>query len=402
MQKTSHVQPSDLHGASRLAIEATLGVIDIVEALHHTITCAPGILGTAPRPPIRGIPNLVYGSIRGITRLVGDGLDAILTPVIPLLHERPSSPERDAALAALNGVVGDHLAASGNPLAIPMRLRRAGQALDLNTEALAAAIAQPSGKILLLVHGLCLNDRQWRRRGHDHGAALAAELGYTNIYLHYNTGLHISENGRVFANMIEALLESWPVPVQELVIVAHSMGGLVTRSACHYGALAGHVWLRRLRKLVFLGTPHHGSPVERIGNWLNSLLGISSYTATFERLGRIRSAGITDLRYGNLLDEDWAGRDSFAHSGDLRSAAQLPDGAQCYCIGASTSAAVGDLRDRLLGDGLVPLRSALGDHSSPSLALQLREQWIGRDMNHMDLLDRRDVYEQLRRWLAEE
>jgi hypothetical protein len=60
------------------------------------------------------------------------------------------------------------------------------------------------------------------------------------------------------------------------------------------------------------------------------------------------------------------------------------------------------MRDKLFGDGLVPLRSALGHHSNPSLALQFREQWIGYDMNHMDLLDRRDVYEQLRQWLASE
>ncbi len=402
MLEKSHIQPADMHGLSRLAVDATLGVTDIVEALHHTIAHAPGMLDVPAHAPMQGIPSLVYSSIRGITRLVGGGLDAILAQIVLLLGERRSSPERDAMLAVLNGVMGDHLAASDNPLTIPMRLRWEGQALDLDGPALAAAIAQPGGKILLLVHGLCLNDRQWRRNGHDHGAALATNLGYTNIYLHYNTGLHISDNGRAFADMIEALLQSWPVPVQELVIIGHSMGGLVTRSACHYGALADHSWLRRLRKIVFLGTPHHGSPLERAGNWLNGMLGASPYTAAFARMGRIRSAGITDLRYGNLLNDDWAGRDSFAHSSDQRRPVQLPDGVQCFCIGASTGKTAGDLRDQLLGDGLVPLRSALGDHTSPSLALQFREQWIGYDMNHLDLLDRRDVYEQLRQWLATE
>jgi pimeloyl-ACP methyl ester carboxylesterase len=281
-----------------------------------------------------------------------------------------------------------------------MRLRRDGKALDLDRTALAAAIPQPSGKLLLMVHGLCLNDRQWQRRGHDHGAALAAELGYTNIYLHYNTGLHIAENGRAFADMLEALIHSWPVPIQELVIVGHSMGGLVTRSACHYGALADHAWPRHMSKIVFLGTPHHGSPVERVGNWLNGMLGASPYTAAFARIGRIRSAGITDLRHGNLLGQEFE-RDRFAHGGDRRPVVPLPAGVHCYCIGASTGKAAGDLRDQLLGDGLVPLRSALGEHANPSLVMQFREQWVGYDMNHMDLLDRRDVYEQLRLWLAE-
>jgi pimeloyl-ACP methyl ester carboxylesterase len=402
MPEQAHIEPADLYGLTRLAVDATLGVTDLVEALHHTISRAPGVLGTHEHTPMHGIPSLVYSSIRDITRLVGGGLGAVLAQFAPSVYEGRSSPERDAMLAALNGVVGDHLASSGNSLAIPMQLRRDAQALVLDAEALAAAIEQPSTKVLLMVHGLCLNDRQWRRHGHDHGALLAMDLGYTNIYLHYNTGLHISENGRAFAGLLESLLHSWPVPVQDLVIVGHSMGGLVARSACHYGALAGHAWLRQLSKIVFLGTPHHGSPMERAGHWLNGMLGLSPYTAAFERLGRLRSAGITDLRYGSLLDEDWAGRASLAPSSSPRRAVRLPVGVQCYCIGASTGRTAGDLCDRLLGDGLVLLDSALGYHASPSLALQFCEQWIGYDMNHMDLLDRRDVYEQLRQWLAEE
>ncbi len=179
-------------------------------------------------------------------RLVGGGIDAVLAPLVALLGDpagdstRASSAERDAVLAALNGVLGDHLAASGNPLAVPMRLRCEGE---------------PTGKVLLLAHGLCLNDRQWRRKGHDHGAALAADAGFTPVYLHYNSGLHVSTNGRALADLIEALLQDWPVPVEELVILAHSMGGLVSRSACHYARTAGHDWPRHLRKIVFLGTP---------------------------------------------------------------------------------------------------------------------------------------------------
>jgi len=305
-------------------------------------------------------------------------------------------------LAALNGVLGDHLAASNNPLAISMRLRRDGQSLELEGQALAAAIPQPSGKILLLVHGLCSNDLHWNRQGHDHGAALAADLGYTHIYLHYNTGLHISTNGRAFADMIEALLHCWPVPVEEVVIIGYSMGGLVSRSACHYSTVAGHDWLRRLRKIVFLGTPHHGVPLERGGNWVNIILGVSPYTAALARLGKIRSAGITDLRYGNLLNEDWENWDRFAHFSDRRRSVPLPNGVQWYTIGATTGKTADDRSDPLFGDGLVPLHSALGYHKNPSLTLPFREsqQWIGYDMNHLDLLHRREVYNQMRQWLA--
>jgi len=402
MTKKAHVHPSDIRGFSRLTVEATLGLTDMVEAMHHNIARAPELLGTPTQEPTKGITGLVYESVRAITRLIGNGVDTMLAQFIPLLGDRHSSFEREAVLAALNGVLGDHLAASDNPLTIPMRLRRNGQALELDRHALAASIPQPSGKVLVLVHGLCMNDQHWRRNGHDHGAALAMELGYTHIYLHYNTGLHVSINGRAFADLIEALLQCWPVPVEELAIIGHSMGGLVSRSACYYGALARHMWLGRLRTIVFLGTPHHGALLERSGNWLNMMLGISPYSAAFAHLGKMRSAGITDLRYGSLLNEDWEDRDRFAHTCDQRRPVPLPSSVQCYTIGATTGKTPANLHAEILGDGLVPLRSALGYHMDPHLDLAFpdTQQWIGYGMNHLDLLDRREAYEQIRRWLG--
>jgi hypothetical protein len=393
---------SDMRGASRLAIDATTALTALVEAMHLTVARRPGILGT-PRPGrARGIAGLVYRTIRGTTGLVGGGIDAILARLLPLLDEVSPSRRREAVLAALNGVLGDYLAASSNPLAIPMRLRRNARPLQLDRQALAAAIGQPSARVAVLAHGLCLNDLQWHRQGHDHGAALARDLGYTPVYLHYNSGLHVSVNGRAFAGLLEVLLEQWPVAVKELVLIGHSMGGLVSRSACHHGALAGHDWPKRLRKLVFLGTPHHGAPLERGGHWVDVILGISPYTAPFARLGKIRSAGVTDLRHGNLLDEDWEGRDRFEHSRDLRRPVPLPEGVRCYAIAATTGKRAGDLGDRLLGDGLVPVASALGRHADPRRALSFPEarQWIGYGMSHLDLLSRPEVYAQLGRWLA--
>jgi pimeloyl-ACP methyl ester carboxylesterase len=400
MTKKRHIHPSDVHGLGRLAIDATLGLTHLVEAVHHTIARAPGILGTPSSAPAKGIAGMVYGNIRRATHLVGASLDALLAQLIPLLGERHSSPDRDMLLAALNGVVGDHLAASDNPLAICMHLRSDGQ--PLAHDAAGRTLSHARGKVLLLVHGLCLNDQHWQRNGHSHGASLAGDLGYIPIYLRYNTGLHISTNGRALAQQLEELLQGWPVPVEELVIVGHSMGGLVSRSACHYGMLAGHTWPQRLRKMAFLGTPHHGAPLERGGNTVQAILGVSPYTAAFARLGKIRSAGITDLRYGSLLDEDWHARDRFAHAPDERRPVGLPDGVQCYTIGATTGSTAGDLRDQLIGDGLVPLHSALGYHSDPRMTVPFPEshQWVGYRMNHLDLLDRRDVYEQLRGWLA--
>ncbi len=169
-----------------MATDATLGVTDLVEAVHQDVS------RTVARPlgmPRHGIAGLVYGGVRGVTRLVGGGVDALLAPLAARPGGRSSSRRREAWLAALNGVLGDHLEAGGNPLAIPMSLK--------------PALPAAGGKVVVLAHGLCMNDLQWRRRGHDHGRALARDLGYTPVYLHYNSGLHMSINGRAFAGRLE-------------------------------------------------------------------------------------------------------------------------------------------------------------------------------------------------------
>jgi hypothetical protein len=402
MPNTIPIQRSDLLGLSRLAVGATEKVADLVEAMHSTIAETPGILGRPPQGRTNGTTGLVYESVRALTRLAGGGMDSVLAPPILTPVESPLSPEREAVLAALNGVMGDYLAATDNPLAIPMRLRRDGQRLTLEPQALAAAIPQPGSKLLVLVHGLCMNDLQWTRNGHNHGKALSLELGYTAVQLHYNTGLHVSANGREFAALMEALVQHWPVPLQELAIVAHSIGGLVARSAYYYGKAAADRWPRHLRRLVFLATPHHGSHLERGGNWVNVLLGLSPYSEPLARLIKFRSAGITDLRYGNLLDEDWEGIDRFEPSRDLRHAVPLPRGVRCYAIAGTTGKKGGDLSGELLGDGLVGLNSALGRHNDPRLSLSFAKsrEWIGYGMNHWDLLSHPAVYDQIRNWLA--
>ncbi|MGC2193167.1 MAG: hypothetical protein WA628_00730 [Terriglobales bacterium] len=393
----AHVHVSDLVGLNRLATDVTAALTDLAEAVHNNIACSPGILGTPMQGHSSAIAALVYESVRGVTRLASGTTDAILAQPVPILEGR-SSQEREAVLAVLNGMMGDYLATTGNPLAIPMRLRRKGQPLTLERKALSVAVPRPRNKLLVLVHGLCMNDLQWTRKGSDFGAALARGLGYTPVHLHYNSGLHTSTNGRAFAALIEALLQQWPEPLKELAILAHSMGGLVSRSAYYYGVAAGQAWPQHLRKLVFLGTPHHGALLERGGNWVNVCLGLSPYTAPFARLGKLRSAGITDLRYGNLLDEDWQGFDRFDHAGDLRHPVPLPEGVRCYAIAANVGKKAGDL----LGDGMVPVNSALGRHENPELTLSFApsRQWVGYGMNHWELLSRPTVYKQIRRWIA--
>jgi pimeloyl-ACP methyl ester carboxylesterase len=341
-----------LRGMVRLAITATRNVADVAQAMQSAIGGAPARFFSAP----------VYLGIRGITSLVGGTLDAGLSLLAPLLGEAETL-ERNLFLAALNGVLGDHLAATGNALAIADRLQWADD-------------APPTGKILILVHGSAMNAQSW---------SSARARGFTLVHYDYNSGLHVSTNGRALAAAVEKLAAEWPVPVEEIAMVAHSMGGLVARSACHYGA--EQRWMSRLRTIVFLGTPHHGAPLERAGNWLETLLGVTGYSAPLAGLARLRSAGVTDLRFGNLLDEDWQGRDRFDLDADSRKSVPLPPRVACYAIAAEQ-------------DGLVPMASAFGDHDTRGLDIPEAHRFLARGCGHVDLLSDAAVWDSVENWIG--
>ena len=402
-----HLRATDLRAIAQLATQATGGVARIAEGVHQSVWSSMGVPGGTTPGTTRGLTGLIYQSVHGVTQWVGKGIDAALVRLQPLLErvdgEAPETPEREAVLAALNGVMGDRLLESKSPLATPMSLRYRGQALDVGK---SLTLPQTTGKVLLLIHGLCMNDLQWQSGPQeqivDHGAALAAQLGYTPVYLRYNTGLHVSTNARELSRQLEQLLERWPSAVQELTVLAHSMGGLLIRGACQCAKEEDLRWPERLKNIVFLGTPHHGAPLERAGNWVDVLLGSTPYSRPFARLAQLRSAGITDLRYGHLLDADWQGRERFQRHPDRRQPLQLPEGVSCYAIAATLAAKRGLLADRLTGDGLVPLRSGLGQHDDPerSLAFAANRQSILYRTNHMDLLSREEVTRQILHWLS--
>jgi pimeloyl-ACP methyl ester carboxylesterase len=392
---------ADVRGASRLVIDLTLLVTGLVETMHHNIARRPGILGRATHAPTTGITGLVYRSVRGITRLVGGTIDVVLAPLVPLLAVEEHWPGRDVVIAALNGVLGDRLAASGNPLALSMQFVIGGVPLDLDSAALAGLPAAPRERIVVLVHGLCMNEGQWKRGGHDHGKSLARDFDASAVYLRYNSGLHVSINGAEFARQLETLVALWPVPVREVVLVGHSMGGLVIRSAFAVAEAGGHAWPRLVRALVFLGSPHHGAPLERGGHGVDRLLAASPYTVAFTRLGHLRSAGITDLRHGSVQDADRAGHGRFDHAADRRAPLPLPAGVPCYAIAASLDVEKADRRRKPRGDELVPLASALGHHRDPrmDLGIPADRQWIAWGTGHLDLLRSAAVYRQMKRWL---
>jgi pimeloyl-ACP methyl ester carboxylesterase len=389
------LRPSDVRGVAQLATQATLGVADMAEGVHQSVWRSIGVPGDKQSGRTRGITGLVYQCVRGITQLVGAGVDTLLAKLQPVLeladHAPAESYQRAAVLAALNGVLGDRLVDTRNPLATPMTLRWAGRVLTPDTPPKASEV---NGRIMLFIHGLCMNELSWNLALQD--------LGCTPVSLRYNTGLHTSTNGQLLAEQLEQLQDLWPVPIEDLTIVAHSMGGLITRSAWHAAQTRRMQWPMQLKNIVFLGTPHHGAPLERAGNWVDVILGSTPYTKPFAKLGQLRSAGITDLRYGHVLDADWQGHDRFRRKPDSRALAPLPEGVACYTVAATIADKRSALQERLIGDGLVPLHSALGQHDDArrTLAFAKAAQRIVYGTHHMELLRSPEVTVAVREWLA--
>jgi pimeloyl-ACP methyl ester carboxylesterase len=333
-------------------------------------------------------------------------------------------------IAALNGVCGDHLAATQNPLALSMQLRvllpdssdsaaslppsqdrplaglleleRRSVELHPQPDALNDPHFTAGKKLLVLVHGLCMSEREWTSQQHNHADVLAAEGDYTPIYALYNSGLNISTNGRALNEQLAGVVDAWPTPVESITFIGFSMGGLVIRSAMQHAAGEGSAWLDKVDKAVYMGTPHHGAALERGGFLLQKSMLFSPYTAPLSALGRARSAGITDLRHGNVQDDDWMHHDEHDDNADYRRFTPLPQDIEHYAIAATLSRRPAKKMRRLRSDGLVHPASATGRHRDPYHRLLFPEgnTTVLYDLGHLAMLRDLRVLEQLRGWLG--
>lgn len=417
-----------LHGSARLVFDSVDGITNIVEGMYRNIAATPLPFGRAPEGSAPGIAGLVHAAVRGINGGVRGASELALAPLTQYLDRYyPPGPQRAAVVAVLNGVVGDHLARTNNPLAIPMSLRLLLDPVDgrapepapslVNNlldsrrrsvevypegDALTDSQFTASGRLLLLAHGLCMNDLEWTAHQHNHGLTVAAAGGYTPVFLRYNSGRHISDNGKEFSRQIDGLVASWPVPVEAITIIGFSMGGLITRSALHVANSEQLPWLDKVDKVVYVGTPHHGSSLERGGYWLQRSATFSPYTAPLAALGKIRSAGITDLRHGNILGADWQNHDEHEDNADHRQPAPLPEAIEHYAIAATFSKQPAASLEKLRSDGLVHPASALGKHSQADKQLRITDAntRILHGVGHLAMLSDPQVATQLQDWLT--
>lgn len=397
---------TQLQSAGQLTIDAIIALTDIAESIHYRVHPFTKFPCSHPTERTSSLTGLVYRSIRSISALVEKGLNFPLGAIDKNLDDIcTSSQDKMAFVSALNGVLGDHLAERSSPLAIEMTLNQTGQCVTPSL--LAESLRQSNGRLVIMVHGLCMNHLQWSQGDHDHGLMLAKELGVTVVYLLYNSGLNVYNNGAVLSHLLEHVVKqvhaSESTLTLDISIIAHSMGGLVSRSATYQAPLLGHDWPKVLNKMVFLGTPHHGAPLEKAGSWLDLLLGLHGYTAPLTRLTKIRSAGIRDLQHGSIVALDSPKQNMFDYCRDNRKPIDLPENVQCYTVATTASANPNTVDEQVIGDGLVPLDSALGKHKNPLFTLQFptAHQWVGHNINHIQLLSNPDIYMTIKKWLLQ-
>jgi pimeloyl-ACP methyl ester carboxylesterase len=314
-----------------------------------------------------------------------------------------STPRGAAVIGAVQGLRGDHLEAESSPLHAPMAVHVAGAPVPPEPAALAAAFPQASSRLVVFLHGLMETEHSWalgtERTGGTYGDRLAADLGLTPVFIRYNTGRHISENGRSLAELLEALTTAWPVGVEEIALVGHSMGGLVARSAGHGATLDGMAWPRRVRHIVSLGTPHLGAPLAQGAGALAALLGALPETRPFAGFLRKASAGIRDLRAGSLVDEDWQGRDLDGLRAAAVAEVPLLEGATHCFVSASLTRTARHPVGRLVGDLLVLEPSAAGRSRKRHIGFREQDGLHVGGATHFALLNHPAVYARLREWL---
>jgi triacylglycerol lipase len=338
-----------------------------------------------------------------------------------IYHLLRSLPGRGSdVLAVLNGLFGDALAYQDSSLAIPMSLRTwSGREVPLERKALAATLPQVTRRLCVLVHGLMSTESVWgfpARPGSTYGELLARDWRLTPLYLRYNTGRHISTNGRELASMLRALVAAWPVRVREITLIGHSMGGLVIRSACHYGAASGTLgdrvrlrrpWPSKVKRVVLLGVPNTGASLEVIANQISAHMW-SLPTPVTRLIGAgidRRSEGIKDLRWGAVLDEDWLERDPGSTQRPELHPVRVPRRAQYLLVAGSLSVDRKGRRhpvNQLLGDALVTTPSAEGRLHGSSRRLLASRVTVRScpKTNHIALANRPEVYREITDWWA--
>jgi pimeloyl-ACP methyl ester carboxylesterase len=398
-------QPDEARELVRLAFEEAAGAFDGLHSIHGSIAerafRRTGVGGAPAHWMHDRIAGAVYGGLKMSVLGVGRLADAGLARTPRVVSNNPGGA---ALVAAVNGLIGDTLERRQSPLVQPMSIRVGGEPVGLTREELEAAHPSATPRIAIFLHGLMETEFSWRwgseRTGDTYGGMLEHELGMTPVYVRYNSGRRISENGQSLADLVEQLVAAWPVPAAEVALIGHSMGGLVARSAAYRAETDRKVWPTLVRQIVSLGTPHMGAPLEQAVHWASAGLGMLPETQPLSRFLRRRSGGIRDLRQGSLVDEDWRDCDPDALRAKAVAEVPLLKGATHCFVTATITRSPRHPLGRLIGDCLVLQASGSGRSRTRRIAFDEEYGHHVGGAHHFALLNHPAVYDKLRAWLA--
>jgi pimeloyl-ACP methyl ester carboxylesterase len=273
---------------------------------------------------------------------------------------------------------------------------RNGQSVTADAVSLARTFPTATGRVAVLLHGLGKTEHCWTPQadGVDMDLGLPGHLekdGFTPVLVRYNTGERVSDNGARLAVLLGDVAEHWPVPVEEFVLIGHSMGGLVERSSLHHGRIAGQTWVDLTRHVVAIGTPHSGSPLAKGADIASRMLGRACVTRPIGMFVDDRSEGIKDMSSGISTRVNHHGHSSPAGMPLFR---RIRVHHIAGVVTANTSHPLGSL----VGDLVVRAESAMGVEVTGEFgATDIR---VFGGQNHLGLLSDPDVHCQISSWLA--
>lgn len=365
--------------------------VEPVQGMHRAIVgrwfAALNPVGTPIRWVHDAISSVVYGSIRLTGTVVGIGLDA------GMAVEQGTT---DSVQAYVNGLWGDTLGRHEDRLGISMGIRDSRGVPVTVGPGLGAAFPATTGRLVVLVHGLMETEQCWHGADTDPGLAQALEdhPDLTPIPIRYNTGLRVSDNGSRLASLLEEVHAHWPVPVQSIALVGHSMGGLVIRSACAAAHTVGQRWIDDVEQVVTLGSPHRGAPLEKLTNMVAWALSAVAETRSLADSLNARSVGIKDLRFGAIVEEDWTGTDPDALLTNTVGEHSLPAGINHHFVAGVITTDPAHPVGVMMGDLLVRAASSTGGRRlEPTTAV------IIGGTHHFSLLQQPAVMDYLMKWL---
>ncbi len=403
--RPEHTAADDWSGLGHLVSLTVQRLTDPVEGMHRAISDRWFRLGGNQIQPVAWVYQTVtagiYGSVRGAGSALGSALSvgaAVVqrTRPVPLLW-RSGPGSRVQAVA--NGVWGDRFVGMESPLSIEMAFRgRHGDPIVLDPAADHSSVERPKRRLAVLIHGLAETEAIWRISTlpdtEDSGLAAAlTEDGFTPLLLRYNSGRSVSENGQALAALLDQVMASWPVPIEEIALVGNSMGGLVARSAMQAGQVARLGWPAAVQRLVAVGSPHLGSPLEKLAAGASRALRFAPETRPLSHFLESRSQGIKDLRSGAINDDEVRAARSVEHF-----VSSQPAGVEHLFIAGVVTADVDHPVGMMLGDLIVRAKSATGRGRSRSV--EAKEAVVLGGRRHFDLAGDPDVISQVRKWLS--